>query len=277
MAVMQYVQRNAIRERILLYGGPGTGKSTAVASIVLHTPNVHHYIIDNEIDNYERIFAEDETFAAVVEAANYTIYPVDNTDWKEQLTAAQDAKDRAEAGDWLHFDMITDTWEAVQRWFTMSIFDADLSDYFLEVRKDMQDHNEAAKNDRQLKERKNLSPFEGFTDWSVINPEYKKLYAVFMSTKAHVTIVAEEDMLRKDEDDKIKATFGGINRKPKGQKKLGHVPHTVIHLSKNQRDEWFANGVKDRGRALMEDVQFEDFAKAYLLKVAKWKMQKVGG
>ena len=271
-----YQQRHAIRERILLYGGPGTGKSTAVATIVLHCADVHHHIIDNEIDNYERLFAEDERLAAAVERGNYTIYPVDSTDWKEQLDAVSEAGKIAESGDWLHYDMITDSWEAVQGWFTNELFNKDLADYFLEARKGIQSHNARAKEDKGLKERKSMQPFEGFTDWAVINPEYKRLYKVFMTTRAHVTIVAEEAQINKDNDDRMtRATYGEVGYKPKGQKKLGHIPHTVIRLTKNARDEWLMTGVKDRGRELADEEGFEDFARAYLMKTAKWKVVKV--
>lgn len=270
---LTYQQRHAIRERILLYGGPGTGKSTAVATLVLHCANVHHHIIDNEFDNYERIFLEDDRFAPAVERGNYTLYPVDSTDWTEQLTTAQEAGSIAGVGDWLHFDMVTDTWEAVQRWFTQSIAGEDLSDYFLNARLNIEKQKE--KGGRGSK---SLEVFDGWTDWSVINPQYKLLYRVFMQTKAHVCLVAEEDKVSSgDGDSQTKATFSGIGYKPKGQKKLGHIPHTVIRLTKNQRDEWLMSGVKDRGRELAEDEEFSDFAKAYLLKHAGWRAVKWDG
>lgn len=264
-----YAQRHAIRERILLYGGPGTGKSRSVASIVLHCSDVHHYIIDNEIDNYARMFAEDPFLAPLLERDNYTIYPVDSQDWLEQLHATQEAGDKAQAGDWLHFDMVTDTWEAVQRWFTQELFNADLSEYFLASRREIEKQKE-----RGGRGSKSLEAFDGWTDWSVINPQYKLLYRVFMGTKAHVSLVAEEDKVRSDGDDKsMKATFGEVGWKPKGQKKLGHIPHTVIRLTKNQRDEWMMTGVKDRGRGLADEVKFTDFAKSYLLGIAGWKLK----
>lgn len=283
-----YVQRHKIRERILLYGGPGGGKSSAVASIILHTPDVHHHIVDTEIDNYERIFAEDPLFAAVLERQNYTIHPVDSTDWVETLTTCQKAGALCEPRDWLHLDMITESWEAVQRWFTDQIYTSDLEDFFLERRRELEAQRDGARTrkaagDKDAKEQASQFTFDGRNDYGkVINPQYKRLYRVFMSEiKCHSTIVAEEDSTGDNDIKAIREMVSGAgadNMKPKGQKRLLHVPHTAVRLTK-KRKSFIAHTVKDRSRRkyLDEEEYGEDFAKRYLTKVARWKVAKFDG
>lgn len=287
---LAYQQRHAIRERLLGYGGPGGGKSTAAATIMLHTPDVNHFIVDAELDNYMTLFTEDPMFEPLLDRLDESIfiYPVDSTDWKENLEAVTEACGRAQARDWTHYDMITDSWESVQGWFSREIFGDSLQDYFLTARKAVEAHNIAAKDDKQLKTVKNLQPFDGMQDWTVINPEYKQLYQQFAKTKGHVFIAAEEQKLGefgKSEDAATQEAFGHIGYKPKGQKKLGHTPRTVMRFTSTDSNRYRVQCAKDRGRTprwveqLGVDKKGEygaDFAKWYFLKVAKWTMQTVG-
>lgn len=282
---MIYEASKPLREFLLFYGGPGTGKSSAVLSIILHTPNVNHYVIDAEGENYLRCIWEDERYRVLKERLGDTLHiaAVDSTNWNETLTQAQEYGARAEAGDWIHHDTITDSWEAVQRWFSDNIFNETIEDFFLAARQQMQLHNSKAATDTRLKEQKNLQPFEGFTDWTIINPQYKRLYRVYTNeTKAHVTWCAEQDALSKpksgqaDRESKAnKDLFGDIGYKPKGQKQLGHRPHSVFHMGKSG-GAFNATTAKDRGRAEMVDEEYgEDFAKFYLPGIGGWTKKLV--
>lgn len=285
-ALITLTQAHNVRERLLMYGGPGSGKSTNAATIMLHTPDVTHHVIDMEIDNYERLFAEDPMFQPLQERVGESIfiYPVDTTNWEEQLEAAVTAGAAAAQGDWWYFDMITDTWESVRSWYTDKIYGNDLADYFMDARKDLQNRRDKASSQKE-KAQAEMQGLSGWEDYGIINPQYKKLYSALMNTKAHVCIIAEEDKVREGsgkagEDRSTKAAFGHIGYKPKGQKKLGHIPQTVIRCSRHAKNGWQIECAKDRGREGRWEEEFgsdkegafgEDFAKFYFPTLAGWK------
>lgn len=274
-------QRVPVRECLLLFGGPGSGKSNAVAHIVLNTPHVRHHIVDNELDSYLALFHEDPELNVILDRgvsldpeddAPVTIYQANARDWKDQLEKAQRASRACNPGDFYTFDVITPTWEAVQGWFTESIHNADLEDYFVQRRLEVEQANEEAKKEGG-KIRKSFFVLDGQNDYGkVINPQYNLLYDTFLSCRGNSIIVAEEATISSENDTRAtRNLFGPVKAKPKGQKRLGHVPRTVIYMQ-GDGEEWSFTVLKDRGRELVEDeVYGTDFARAYFGGVAKWK------
>lgn len=243
------------RERILNFGSGGTGKSNCALQIIRAIPDAHHYILDlDTTPTYERMFATEYT--EVEARGNYTLAMFEPTEWAPLVPQLEKWCGVADADDWLHIDPITPTWDAVRTWYTDEVMGDDIADYLLNKRKeakDNKDYNKSIKDDM---------------NYDIINRQYFKLYAVLRRWPGHIYITAEQDGVREDDPKDIKGLFRG--QKPKGQKKLVHVPATILHTVKT-REGWEINTIKDRGRQILDEEDVEDFAIDYLVKIAGWK------
>lgn len=242
----------------------GSGKSAALLSIARKCPNDRFYVVDTDVGSYDRLLATQ--FADVAEVGNVEVH--DPEGWAEALDIVSDITRKMGRDDWLGFDMMTQTWDWVQDWFTEQVMGQDIADYFMEVRQAKQ----AAKEKPGGKDAKALGAFDGWKDWPVINKQYSKLYRAILRAPGHVYMAAEQAKMS-DEDDKdtkdMFGPYGGL--KPKGQKRLPHIPHTVLMFTKTRTGDYQLTTIKDRGRTELEREPIEDFARDYLMKVAGWK------
>lgn len=255
------------RERILGFGVGGTGKSAALLSIARKCPNDQFYIVDTDVGSYERLLATQ--FTDVAEIGN--VHTESPEEWDEALETVQHIIRKMGRDDWLGFDMMTQTWDWVQEWFSDQVFGKDIADYFLEIRQAKQ-----ASKEKGGKDAKSLGALDGWKDWPVINKTYNKLYRAILRAPGHVYLAAEQTKTGEDDDKDTKELYGPYGVKPKGQKRLGHVPHTSIMFTKTRVGEYQLTTIKDRGRPEMERQPVEDFARDYLMKVAGWKPVRPG-
>lgn len=277
------------RERILTLGIGGVGKSAKLLDIARKCRDVTFYVWDND-NSYERLLftqysdiAEREPVNVADSGLGYALGNVvirnaDPANWVDLLIWTDLVKKhckpnkRNSSDDWMVIDSFTPTWQAVQSWFTEQIFGDDLADYFMTVRKEKEEFNSRAK---ESDKKKTLGAFEGFMDWSVINPQYGKLYSRLLNMPCHWYITAEQDKVSSDDGPEIEKLFGAYGVKPKGQKSLGHRPMTVLILTKTRRGQYKMTTVKDRGREEVEEAEMGDFTVDYLRNLAGWKMTKV--
>jgi hypothetical protein len=252
------------RERILVFGAAGTGKSNNALAIARKSGS-HTFVIDNDMA-YDRMLATDFT-----DLDNVTVYNAD--EWSDYIphvqkaienTTTRDEHGRTMSDDWLVVDMMTDTWDAVQADFVEQIHGKEIDEYFLEVRK--------AKKAADVKKGSALGALEGWMDWPVINTRYSKLYKTLLKWPGHLYCTAELAQINADTDDKdTRLLFGSYGVKPKGQKRMPHIFNTVLLMSKSRVGEYRMTTVKDRGREEVEDEPVGDFAMTYLRKLAGWK------
>lgn len=247
------------RERILTFGVQGTGKSNAILTVAKRCPENTFYVVDND-DSYERLLAEDYP-----DLTNVKVEQPD--DWEEHLEVIEGFSREMDADDWLVVDLLTEPWDLVQDWFTDKVFHKDIEEYFLEVRIAKQ----RAKAESG-KDKKSLGAMDGWMDWPVINKQYRKLSKLLINRPGHLYCTAELSPITKEEDDKdIRGMFGPYGVKPKGQKRMGHMMQTVLLLGKDRAGTYTMTTVKDRGREEMEDEEYTDFAKDYLMGIAGWR------
>jgi hypothetical protein len=248
-------------ERILLFGVAGTGKSTAALAVaratgatmtIIDTERAHDRLLETEWQGLDNVTVKDVRFDAMVN---------DTTNWDEMIGAVKDCVKTMQPGDWLVIDSVTPTWDDVQAWFTQKLWGDDLADYMMAARMQAQDSG-----------KRGGSAFEGFTDWPVINKTYNTLYNLILNAPGHVLITAETAALI-DEGTENQILFGSHGVKPKGQKRLPHIPHTVLLTGRKRTGEWTLSTVKDRGREQMAGVTVDNFAKDYLGKMCGWKQE----
>lgn len=246
--------RPRLRERILAYGGPGSGKTNAWLRLAKHLPDATFYVIDTEI-GAERSMEE------YPDIENIKVYGV--IDWPEYRKAQKEICAKAKAGDWIVLDMAEKAWKAVQRDFIEQIFGQDTGDYFLQARKKLKKGAESIFGGKD-------SVLKGWTDWSVINARYDDfILPLVYRSKANLFIASMPDVVNEDDDKDVKALFGPYGAKPAGQKALGHQPDTLL-LMQYTREGWTMTTVKDRGgRKYMDHVRVIDFYFQYG-KIAGW-------
>lgn len=269
------------RERILVFGVEGTGKSAFILRLALAYPFGKFHVVDTEYGSYDALMAggtnDDPTLFQRLHpdnGGNVYVTEVDMDDWVGMKEAAIKINAEMDRDDWFVYDSMTPTWDACQEWFTNEIFDQGIDEYFMQVRK-----AKAVAEQAGAKKTANLGALEGWKDYGVINPQYFGLYKILLRSPGHIYWTAEQTKIS-DEDDKDEETkklYGSSGVKPKGQKRLGHMTHTVLRLTRTQTGDWQMNTIKDRGRATMERVDVKDPAMDYFFRVAGWRPKALEG
>lgn len=251
---------NARREKILVMGPWGTGKTTDWLNIAKWS---------KETGSKAKFFALDTDNALDAFLEPGTQYEEldwrrgGNVEWQhvfewEEYTAALDVfRPKIGPDDWSVVDFISPAWDAVQAHYVEEIFKSGMAEYFLEARK--------------LKAGGN--PLDGWKDWGPINKMYKQwMNGLLHRTPGHKFFTAEVDAIRDSDDKGIKATFGAYGVRPKGQKQLGHQPHTILLGAVDRQGDITHTTIKDRERQPFERKPIKEFAIDYLVQVAGWKL-----
>lgn len=256
-----------VPERILSYGPWGSGKTfdwLMIAKFYQQTKTPgHFYAIDNEGSSVMRVMLTEfpGLDAATNENGNVTV--VSPEDWQTLRTATNNFKLKATADDWFIVDPLGASWGWVQGYFAAKVYGKDLDEYFLQARI----------NARETK-KKGGSPFEGFTDWPTINEAYQAWFNGIIRMRSHVYFTAMSDKINNETDTQmVRLKFSGIGEKPKGQKGVPFVVHTVLYKSCSRAGEYrITTAGKDRGREMMEGTVVKSFPLDYLKKVAGWSL-----
>ncbi len=259
------------KERILLMGGPGSGKTRAYLSIAellqKSGSDATVYVIDTDyaVDYMLQIGFSDLENVVFSEVA----------DWPEYMQAVNDFQKVIQPGDWLVGDLLNYAWEAVQEHYSTEAYGKDMADHFMERRQ------RAAK---MKKSKQSDDGWEGSSDWQIIKPLYRAFVNRFMYRhRAHVLATCGVKPIARDgkwkDNNEVVATFGHIGFKPEGEKRTPHHPHSIIHLRRSNTGEFMMTTAKDRERPDMVDVSLGteespgSFAKSYLIGVAKWSLR----
>ena len=220
-----------MRERILVLGGPGSGKTWGWLKLANYFKGSQFYVIDSEIGG-ERSLQE------FPDIRNVHLYPV--TDWTEYRKAQKEIVDKVVEGDWIVLDMADKAWTAVQRYFIGEIFDQEMGAYFLEARKKLKRDAKSlfAGRDAALK---------GWTDWPTINRLYEDfMLPIVYRNPANLYLVTAGQAVSEEDEKEVRELYGPYGVRPAGQKSLGHQPDTVLLLA-HAKDGYYLTTIKDRG------------------------------
>ena len=252
------------KERILAYGGAGTGKSSITCNIARYMPaGVTMHVIDLDYSMaYERLLATE--YPDVWDRGTVVVHEVE-AEWGAFERKFKELVETSNpVTDWITIDPVTVTWQMVQAWWSDTVYGENIADYMAKLRKDATD----------LKEY-NASMASDMT-WPAINKQYQeKFYQMFHQWRGHSILICEPAELRRDEDADVKSTYGYVGYKPQGQKTLPHVAATNIFLDHPARDKWRMTTVKDRGRLLVERRPIGEFAMDYLVEIGQWESRMV--
>lgn len=230
------------KERILLLGPPGVGKTFAWLTIAAANPDAQFHVVDTD-NAVERMMRKP--------LAN--VHPHVVFEWEELISTVDGFK--LGEDDWLVVDMVGACWEMVQRHFSDQVFGQSVDAYFLEARK----------------AQKVGSPFDGRQDWTVINKLYNRFAMSLLRIPGHLLLTAPVETIAKDEKDGgILSTYSAYGVKPRAQKHTGHLVHTILLLSKTRVGDYKVTTVKDRARKELEGLKLSNFYRDYLVPIGGW-------
>lgn len=251
------------RERLLVYGNAGCGKTKAALDIA-KAIDTKMWVADND-RAWERML-EGKDFAERVDFRDVRgeAYRDDVHPWlsmMEYVTAASRGMDR---DDWLVVDMATIAWSWCQGYFTQEVFGREIDEYFVDARRRQVEAGQRGGN-----------PFDGMMDWPAIGRMWDKFFDAVLNARGHVYLIAElapiMDAGQVQDKVEVKNLYQRLGGKPKGQKQMDHVAQTVLWMGQTVKGDWVMTTAKDRERERMERLAWDDFGEAYLKGIAGWK------
>ncbi len=248
-----------IRERILLMGAPGTGKTLQLVNIARFLEEEHGlklYCIDLE-DKLGAMLANINDPPHNIETM--VVFDWDDEDEGGMKQAADWLEQKVKPGGWVAVDRMDLAWSMVQRWFTEIKFDESMADKMAEVSKGMK------------KPSKFIPRFDSGS-WQVINEQYEwMMMRIMYKLRANVIITTG---IKSNEDGANPLdVYGSLGVLPRGQREIGHQPHSVFLLTQkaaNRQLVWRISTGKDLpGRTWFDDERLTDFSVQYLEKYYK--------
>lgn len=253
------------RERILVYGTAGTGKSynfyTIARTAAKTGSDAIFYVVDTDV-SVGRMVSDPDLAVLFDDAGDLrNIKFTDVYDWETLNAAVDEYQKIMRPQDWLMIDMTTVTWQWVQDYFTRSVYKADKSDYFINRRA-----QEAAAN-------KEGRMFEGNLDWTYINGLYGDFKNKILRNPGHVYCTAEAKALdSKNADKQTKLMFGNLGITPAGQKGMPFLFHTNLLVSAFKPGEFKMTSAKNRSLPPLESESVGDFSISFLIKNSGWRL-----
>ncbi len=283
-----------VRERLLIYGAPGSGKTRAAcswASMLALTESparVWYLKTDKRADVDLSGWPEMQRNTEVFELAGRP--------WPEFRVAASKANSSATRDDLCVVDMINTPWTRVREYYIERTFGMDADEWLLEydIHRRLKileleaelaaipEANTKARTDKEkeiAKTRKSSPYFSADFNWDSVKLNYARFMdAAVDSFPGHVLLLAPTDKVRRDgyaaDDDATLARYGEVGMKPVAEKKIGHHVHVEL-FAYQAGGAWKMTTARkttgpatDRGDVKGETVT--DFVASYLLKFADW-------
>lgn len=282
-------------ERILTMGITGSGKSyqwLQLARSLKSTGAIFRCIdTDNDIDfmlrtQFEDLLPENGGNVYAFPAFDWpeykqAVYWIQNKLSEDQIKeiAARDKylieayRKPIQSSDWVVVDKINNAWSRVQRYFVSNVFDEDMGEYFLEVRKKIYAAGGTGKGGKKVVSTA-LEALDGWCDWVVINRLYEDwLLPIVYRVHCHVYAATDVDEVdRGEKDPEIISLFGDYKIKPAGQKKLGGQFHTILLLIPG-KTQWKVSTIKDRSnRPYFDKTPLHNLYYQYFVAKAGWSL-----
>lgn len=266
---MPFQRTGQAPERIMLYGEPNSGKSTAIFNIarkLLSTGSpakVHLIDTDNAffdmIDEYPD--CEQNVLPIFVDQGE------EGGEWDELKEGiARGLKDAdAARGDWICVDRADPAWEWVQDSFSREVKQKNIDDLRAEGRKQGADKNLRA----------GMSGFE----WGEVKSRFRKPYSRLISSGCNVILTAGSTNISSftDPSGETSKMFGGLPWAPgggAGSRLLAHMVRDIIHMRmmNASKGEFVMSAAKWRTRKKrVENEKVGDFSFTFLTRVANWR------
>lgn len=246
------------RERILLYGPWGGGKSwswVTLAKWLKRTGSTSKiYLLDTDYA-YEAQCEAFEGFEDVVEAFRVT-------EWKHYEAGMDLFLLKGKPDDFLVVDRIDNAWESVQRSYTEQVYGKNLSTYFVQAKVQANAAGNQTSNA--------LGGAHG-DQWGIINKMYGDFFTKVLAWPGHSIWCTGVKGWGENEDPALVKIYQKHGLRPSGQKDLGKASLTALKLEP-KGDGYIYSTAKDLHREDQLSMPLNDFVLDYLVKVAKWKL-----
>lgn len=252
---MTFAPSTNARERILAFGGAGSGKTSDWLSVAdryaaEETPPGKFHVIDTDYTAERSLEGHPEAHKVIQKVWTCP-------EWEDYTKAIGVISKIAKPNDWLVIDMLTPLWDMSQEYYIDRIFGKEVDEFFLKAREQNAKGN----------------PLDGFKDWGVINKMYRSNVANnILRAPCHVFATASAAALSADlESKENRQLFGKWGVKPVGQKTNSHLFHDVLWKQNPKSGVWTLTTVKAREREEQLSLPITNFPTDYLVGVAKWK------
>ena len=242
-----------MREKILLMGGPGTGKTHQLMETCrwVEERGKEFWVLDMEDKVNTFLLGPEDT------PKNLRLSVALN--WEEVRALIDDWKTKIKPGNWVAVDRVDILWPMVQRWYVQERYKEELADRML-------------KSAKAITGSAMMIPRFAEGAWQVINEHYDYvIFNLLYGFRCHVLLTAG---VRAPQDDVSPyEVFSNVGVAPRGQKELPHQPNTALLLSnKTERDRignvtrsWYYTTAKDiKGREYVDQEMLLDFTVQYL-------------
>lgn len=263
--VSQTVDTLGIRERLLVFGHVGSGKTYQWLKLAAHLPEHTFHVIDTD-DAVPRMLATE-----FPDVRNVRLYPARS--WEacvsvleaiaKVVPSAKPSAKKISSGvtpkDWVVVDNSGNSWtNYVREYYIEQVFGKDMGDYWLEARK-------AAKPGATR-----LEVLNGWLDYDTINKIYGGwINPLCYDLYAHVYMTASATTVNKLDDSLVKETFASYGIRPEGEKRQPGRVHTVF-IVQHDNNGWYITTVKDRGRPYLRSQRIQDLFLEYLIPYARF-------
>ena len=244
-----------MKERILLEGPPGAGKSLQlinIANYLNELGKIPIYVIDLE-DKLEATLlslGDIPTNMKLFISFSWDDPIVDNIGGFKQIV--DKIEKLVKPGDWIAVDRADLAWPRVQNWFTQEKYKQSLAERMMDKAK-------------QMTKSSMFIPRFDMGSWQVINEQYDSvILKVLYKSRCNVLLTSGI----KSADESSPMDIGRLGVLPRGQKELGHQPHSVFLLTQRKRGReitWHIQTDKDLpGREMFDGEELIDFSIQYL-------------
>ena len=239
-------------ERVLLMGAPGTGKTYHIVKMVQYLEEfgikVHAIDLEDKLEPMVTGLCESMP-------KNLSIYTAFS--WEELKTddksVLHQIESNAKQGEWIVVDRIDLSWPMVQRWFTQQKYNEELADRMMQKSKDM-------------KKSSMFTPRFDQGSWQVINEQYESfMLAILYRLRCNLIMTTG---IKGPEENSPIDIYGRLGVLPRGQKEIGHQPHSVFLLTQERAGRdivWRITTGKDLpNREVFDHEDLFDFTLQYL-------------
>lgn len=253
------LQSNGRRERIIVFGDYGCGKSQVWVDWA-------KMLRDTGSDAKVTVVCTDMGAEASTEQyagweANVHIRHVERFD--EYSEAVKSARSSDGPDDLLVVDRCDTAWDAVQSSFALDVSGKDLDDWAVERLSKGEDN-----------------PFaDGHgVSWGIIKRRYQeKFVGNLIRYPGHVLLCANEKGVaspnqqgKGGDPGDVREFYGSAAVRPGGEKHTGFLMHDIIRLRKRSANEWVMGTVRARSRRIVENKPLTNFVVDYLMDVGGW-------
>lgn len=254
---------SARRERILAYGIPGAGKSTAWLAIAewIAKTNAESrlWVVDTDMA-WEAMRPDDGHLDSIVE--HFPIY-----EYEDYRPAVHKIRENASKDDWYVLDRGDVLWDSAQEGWSAAVEGKDIDEFFL------------------LHRSQGTSPGGDYgSNWVQIKRMYRAMGIDLITRfRGHVLVCCAAEQVREKkgqfgDDADVFAKYQSVGMKPAGEKKLAHLFHTELFLVESPSG-YRMSTMKERkpfageGRGAVKGKPVSpDFVMSYLIGVAGWKL-----